>query len=160
MQQPINYEEAIALYKEKLGISPIMQMASSLNDHVSVRTVSCILYEDEPTIYFKTDINFKKTQQILANPQVAICKYNVTVEGTIENKGLVVDEPGRKFEKMYERYLAGSYNAYSHEDTEILLAIHPKLVQIWDTDENNYGFQIFIDFEKKEAYKKIYDVYK
>ena len=34
------------------------------------------------------------------------------------NKGLVVEEPGRRFEKGYKEHLWESYNKYSHEDTE------------------------------------------
>ena len=53
------------------------------------------------TILFKTDKNFKKTQQLFKNQNVAMCKYAVNVEGIAENRGLVVDEPERKFEKLY-----------------------------------------------------------
>lgn len=132
---------------EKLGNSKIMALATSVNDHVMVRNVSCVFYNDK--IYFKTDKNFRKTQQLIQNPNVAICFNGVQVEGTAKNLGLVVDEPGRIFEKKYKEYLWGSYNAYSHEDTEILIEISPLFVEVWDTDDNNYAFQMFIDFNKE-----------
>ena len=79
------------------------------------------------------------------------------IEGIAENKGLVVDEPDRRFEKLYKEHLWGSYNKYSHEDTEIIIEVTPKFVEIWDTSEDNYAFQIFIDFEKETVEVKQYD---
>ena len=79
-------------------------------------------------IYFKTDKNFRKTQQLFENPHVAMCWSGIQVEGIAENKGLVVEEPGRRFEEGYKKYLWQSYNKYSHEDTEIIIEVSPKYV--------------------------------
>ena len=140
---------------DKLGNSKIMALATSANDYVMVRNVSCLFYNDR--IYFKTDKNFRKTKQLFAHPQVAMCFNGVQVEGIAKNLGLVVDEPGRVFEKKYKEYLWGSYNAYSHEDTEILIEVTPQFVEVWDTDEDNYAFQMFIDFEKETVEVIQYD---
>ena len=45
----------------------------------------------------------------------------------------------------------------SHTDTEIIIAVTPKYVEIWDTSEDNYAYQIFIDFDKKSVEIKQYD---
>ena len=63
----------------------------------------------------------------------------------------------RQFENLYEEHLWGSYNKYSHTDTEIIIAVTPKYVEIWDTSEDNYAYQIFIDFDKKSVEIKQYD---
>ena len=81
----------------------------------------------------------------------------IQVEGTAENKGLVIEEPGQVFAKGYEKYLWQSYNKYSHEDTEILIEVSPKYVEVWDTSDEGYAFQLFIDFEKKSVEVKQYD---
>ncbi len=151
----ISFEEAVQLMFEKLGTDKIMALASSVNDYVMVRNVSCLFYDG--LVFFKTDKNFRKTQQLLQNPHVALCWSGVQIEGIAENRGLVVDEPERKFEKLYKQYLWGSYNKYSHEDTEILIAVHPKYVEVWDTSEDNYAYQIFIDFDKQSVEVKPYD---
>ena len=62
-------------------------------------------YNDK--IYFKTDKNFRKTQQLFKNNRVAMCFNGTQVEGIAVNKGLVVDEPGRVFEKKYKRVFYG-----------------------------------------------------
>ena len=151
----MEFNEAKALMFKKLGTSKIMALASSVDDYVMVRNVSCLFYDDK--IYFKTDKNFRKTQQLFKNTRVALCVGGVQVEGIAVNKGLVVEEEGRKFETAYKKYLWQSYNAYSHEDTEILIEVTPVFVEIWDEDENRYAFQTFIDFEKQSVEVKAYD---
>lgn len=155
IDKTLTFEQAVQIMFEKLGDWKIMALASSVNDYVMVRNVSCLFYDDK--VYFKTDKAFRKTQQLFENPQVALCWSGVQIEGIAQNKGLVVDEPDRRFEKLYEKFLWGSYNKYSHEDTEIIIEVTPKFVEIWDTSEDNYAYQIFIDFDKKEVTVKPYD---
>ena len=151
----LTIEQAVNLMFEKLGDWKIMALASSVNDYVMVRNVSCLFYDNK--VWFKTDKNFRKTQQLYQNPQVALCWSGVQIEGIAENKGLVVDEPDRRFEKLYKEHLWGSYNKYSHEDTEIIIEVTPNFVEVWDTSEDNYAFQNFIDFDKKSVEVKQYD---
>ena len=155
LEKDITFETAVERMFEILGNSKIMALASSVNDYVMVRNVSCLFYDEK--IYFKTDMNFRKTKQIMENPQVAMCFNGIQVEGIAKNKGLVVDEPGRRFEEGYKKYLWESYNKYSHTDTEILIEISPKYVEIWDTSEEGYAFQLFLDFDKKSVEVKQYD---
>lgn len=155
MDKSLTFPQAVDLMFEKLGESKIMALASSVNDYVMVRNVSCLFYDNK--VWFKTDKNFRKTQQLYQNPHVALCWSGVQIEGVAENKGLVVEEPGRRFEGLYKKYLWGSYNKYSHEDTEIIIEVSPKFVEIWDTSEDNYAYQIFIDFDKETVEVKQYD---
>ena len=97
----MNFEAAVQKMFEMLGNSKIMALATSKNDHVFVRNVSCVFYDNK--IYFKTDKNFRKTKQLLENPQVAICWDGIQVEGIAVNKGLVVEEEGRRFEQAYRK---------------------------------------------------------
>ena len=147
--------EAIQIMKNKLGDWKIMALASCVDNYPMVRNVSCIFYNDK--IYFKTDKNFRKTKQLYENPRVAMCWNGTQVEGDAKVVGLVVDEPGRVFEKKYKELLWQSYNAYSHEDTEILVEVTPRFVEIWDEDKDRNAFQIFIDFDAKSVEFKQYD---
>ena len=151
----MNFEEAKKIYDQKLGNFKIMALASCVDNYPMIRNVSCIFYNDK--IYFKTDKNFRKTQQLFQNNRVAMCFHGVQVEGTAINKGLVIDEEGRIFEKKYKEYLWGSYNAYSHIDTEILIEVTPDFVEIWEDDENKNAYQIFMHFDTKEVEIKYYD---
>lgn len=155
LNKEITYQEAVDRMFEMLGNCQIMALASSVNDYVMVRNVSCLFYDEK--IYFKTDKNFRKTRQLYENPRVAMCWSGIQVEGIAENKGLVVDEPDRRFEQGYKKYLWQSYNKYSHEDTEILIEVSPKYVEIWDTSDDGNAFQLFLDFDKKSVEVKLYD---
>ena len=151
----MEFNEAVELMFKKLGDYKIMALASSVDDVVMVRNVSCLFYNQK--IYFKTDKNFRKTQQLYANPNVAMCWNGVSLEGTAVNKGLVIDEEQRTFETLYKKFLWGSYNAYSHVDSEILIEVTPRSVEIWDTDDENFAFQTLIDFENQQVMIKHYD---
>ena len=70
-----------------------MALASSVNDYVMVRNVSCLFYNDK--IYFKTDKDFRKTKQLYENPNVALCYGGIQVEGTAKNCGLRTERAGR-----------------------------------------------------------------
>lgn len=155
LDKDITYEQAVSRMFEMLGNSQIMALASSKDDYVMVRNVSCLFYDEK--IWFKTDKNFRKTKQLLENPNVAMCWSGIQVEGTALNKGLVAEEPDQRFAKGYEKYLWQSYNKYSHEDTEILIEVSPRYVEIWDTSDDGYAFQLFLDFEKKSVEVKQYD---
>lgn len=155
LEKEITYEQAVQRMFELLGNSKIMALASSVNDYVMVRNVSCLFYDEK--IYFKTDKNFRKTKQLLENPRIAMCWNGIQVEGLAENKGLVQEEPGQRFARDYKKYLWQSYNRYSHEDTEILIEVSPKYVEIWDTAEDEAAFQLFLDFDKKTIEIKQYD---
>ena len=84
----MNFLEAKTYLFEKLAPSKIMALASSVNDYVMVRNVSCLIYND--AIYFKTDKNFRKTKQLYKNPRVALCYSGIQVEGKAEILGLVI----------------------------------------------------------------------
>ncbi|WP_348664413.1 pyridoxamine 5'-phosphate oxidase family protein [Dubosiella newyorkensis] len=151
----MKFEEAKKIMDEKLGDWKIMAIATSVDDYPMVRNVSCLFYHDK--IYFKTDKNFRKTRQLYENPRVAMCWNGVQVEGIAAIKGLVIEEEGRIFEQLYKKFLWQSYNAYSHEDTEILVEVTPKFVEIWDEDENRNAFQLFLDFDTEQVEYKPYD---
>ena len=59
----MEFKQAKEIMWKKLGDFKIMALASSVNDVPMIRNVSCIFYNDR--IYFKTDKNFRKTQQLL-----------------------------------------------------------------------------------------------
>ena len=147
--------EAVQIMKDKLGDWKIMALASCVDNYPMVRNVSCLFYNDK--IYFKTDKNFRKTQQLYKNGRVAMCWNGTQVEGDAKILGLVVDEPGRVFEKKYKEFLWQSYNAYSHVDTEVLVEVTPRFVEIWDEDQARKAFQLFIDFDENKVEFKQYD---
>ena len=151
----MNYNDVKKLLFNKLGTHKIMALATSVNDNVMIRNVSCIIYNEK--IYFKTDKNFNKTKQLLMNNKVALCFHGVALEGIAQNKGLVIEEKDLVFENKYQEYWDKSYNAYSHKENEILIEVIPVSAEIWDQDERDYAFQTLINFENEEIEILNYD---
>lgn len=151
----MEFKTAVHNMFQKLGHKKIIALATSVNDHVTVRNVSGIIHQQR--IFFKTDINFPKTQQLLQNPQVAICWWGIQIEGQAINHGLVAQQADQTFAELYQKYWDTSYTAYAHQETEILIEIRPRFAEIWDQDRDNKGFQTFIYFDEERAEIKRYD---
>ena len=151
----VSYDEALSKVFELLGTHRIMALASSVDDHVSVRNVSGIIYENR--IFFKTDKNFSKTKQFIQNPNVAICHWGVSIEGKVQIHGLVKDDPTQKFAELYKKYWDKSYTSAPHIETEILVEVLPSFIEVWDQDEKDCGFQTIIDCVKHEVEIRYYD---
>ena len=81
----MEFLEAKEIMKQKMGDWKIMALASCEDNYPMVRNVSCLFYNDK--IYFKTDKNFRKTQQLFKNNRVAMCFNGTQVEGIAVNKG-------------------------------------------------------------------------
>lgn len=138
-----------------LGHYKIMALGSCVDNTVTVRNMSCLFYGGK--VWFKTDRNFRKTQQLFANPKVALCWNGVQIEGTAQCMGLVVEEEGRVFETAYNTYLKESYNKFSHVEDEIIFAVTPHFVELWDTDTNGLAFQILLEYNENKATVVPYD---
>ena len=152
----MQFNDAVTLMFEKLGTHKIMAQAASFNDEVSIRNVSCIIYDNK--IYFKTDKKFRKTKMLLENSNTALCFHGVQLSGIARNLGLVAyEDAGLKFAELYQKYWATSYNAYPHKESEILIEVTPLLAEIWDQYDNNHGFQVIIDFAAETALVEDYD---
>lgn len=59
----MEFLEAKEIMKQKMGDWKIMALASCEDNYPMVRNVSCLFYNDK--IYFKTDKNFRKTNNYL-----------------------------------------------------------------------------------------------
>ena len=100
-EQNLTFEQAVEKMFEKLGDSKIMALASAVGTHVMVRNVSCLFYNNK--IYFKTDKNFRKTQQLFENPNVALCWSGVQVEGVAENNHFLSEDMKTAFTKAEQQ---------------------------------------------------------
>ncbi|KYH28749.1 pyridoxamine 5'-phosphate oxidase [Clostridium tepidiprofundi DSM 19306] len=131
-----------------------MVLATSKNNRVTARSVSCILVNSK--IYFQTDKTFLKYDQIKHNPNVALCVDNFQVEGYAKIKGHPFEEKNKNFIEVFRKEHEGSFNAYSHMRNEVVIEVEPKFITAWKY-ENGKPFREFLDFENGRAYRKYYD---
>jgi uncharacterized pyridoxamine 5'-phosphate oxidase family protein len=143
-------QESLNLFLS-FGVSANMVLSTSLNDHITSRTMSVIIIDN--AFYFQTDINFRKHKQIQGNPKVSLCVDNVQIEGVCVEMGH--PKNNTDFCKLYEQEFPGSFKSYTHLTNERLFKITPQYIQKW-IYENGMSFIETYDFEKKLYDKKGY----
>jgi hypothetical protein len=123
----IDYE---TLKSEILGLlndHPTMALATSAGGRTTCRMMSCVA--DGLIVYFQTSLGSLKYEQIAANPNVALCFGNASLEGAAEILGHPLAEPG--FRALYEARHPGSFRAYSFLEDERVVRVTPRLVFLW-----------------------------
>lgn len=152
----MDYMQSMKIFWHELGTNKIMALATSEKNHPSIRNVSCIMIDKK--IFFKTDQNFSKTQQLLKNPNIALCYMGVQIEGKALNHGLVASKKNIEFQKLYQEFWENSYTSHPHIQDEILIEVQPTIIEIWNQDENNNGFQLTIDINNQKCSLIEYDL--
>jgi len=95
----------------KLGSSKLMVLATSNDDKVTARMMSCVIIEN--AIYFQTDKTSEKFMQMTANPNVALCTDNIQIEGTAAPLGHTLSSECKFFAQAYKKHHKGSFKRYS-----------------------------------------------
>ena len=86
-----------------------MVLSSAENNKVSSRMMSIAYFDG--LFYFQTDKTFKKYNQLVNNPYVALCTDNIQIEGICKELGHPLDNPA--FCKVYKDVFFSSFNKYS-----------------------------------------------
>lgn len=129
----IQYDVLQSEIANLLGDHKIMVLATAVGDCVTARSMSCIICGLD--VLFQTDVNYVKSGQIRANPNVALCWNNLQIEGRAEITGNMKEERNRDFIEKFKTHYEGSYRAYSHLPTEIVIRVRPTKMTLWKYDE-------------------------
>ena len=142
---------------ELLGDKKIMVLATSSDNRVTARNMSCVIMDQK--IYFQTDKTFLKYDQILNNPNVALCTDNIQIEGVAKIGKHPFDEENKEFAKVFEKNYKGSYDNYSNLDNEIVVEVEPVFITLWKYKDGQ-PFRDFLDISEKRAYRETYNICK
>lgn len=112
---------------DQLGASRKMVLATSLQDHVTARTMSVIICNGR--FYFQTDRTFRKYRQLAGNANVALCYDNVQVEGVCREVGAPMDDSA--FCEAFKAAFPGSFHAYTALSNERFFEVVPVVIQRW-----------------------------
>jgi general stress protein 26 len=137
-----------------LGDKKIMILATSWEDKVTARSMSCVIINRK--IYCQTDKTFFKCSQIAKNPNVALCIDNIQIEGFAKIKQHPFAEENKDFIDIFKEKYKGSYENYSHMNNEVVVEIEPTFITLWKY-ENAQPFRDFLDIKKNKAYREIYN---
>lgn len=142
----------MSIFKEKyesllieLNKGKTMVLSTSENNKVSSRMMSIVCFDG--LFYFQTDKNFRKYNQLISNPHVALCTENIQVEGICKEIGHPMDNP--KFCKVYKDAFVSSFHKYSFLQNERLFVVKPTYIERWRYIDGIPFIEIF-NVENKE----------
>ncbi len=138
----------------QLGSNKVMVLATSFEDRVTARNMSCILMDHK--IYFQTDKRFLKTQQMLKNQKVAFCVDNIQLEGIAKIIGGADEAP--EFCEAYKRYFRASYDTYTHLINQLIIEVEPTAITLWRYADGRKPYRDFLDCVQNKAYREMYDI--
>jgi general stress protein 26 len=144
------FEKKVDELFQSLGPNQIMVLATSANNKVTARSMSFII--DNGRLYFQTDKNFCKYEQMKINPNVAVCYNNIQIEGICKEIGHPLDESNNTFALKYKEYFSGSYDTYSNLPSETAFEITPTLITIWGYEEGK-PYREFYEFSHEKYHK-------
>ncbi len=152
----LNYNVMKEEVFNQLGSHKIMVLATSSEDRVTARNMSCIIMDQK--IYFQTDKLFLKTQQILKNQNVALCTDNIQMEGIAKIIGHSDDAP--EFCETYKKYFRTSYEAYTHLRNQVIIEVEPVFITLWGYADGHQPYRDFLDNRQNKAHRELYDISK
>lgn len=144
------FEEKYSYFWYKLGTYKKMVLSTSLDNIVTSRMMSLICIDKK--LYFQTDKNFTKYNQIKGNNNVALCIDNIQIQGICEEIGKPIDN--EEFCNTYKKYFESSFNTYTKLENERLFVIKPTFIKCWVYIENIPYIEIFDVINNKYILEK------
>lgn len=125
----MNYDEIFKEIINYLDTKGHIVLATSKDDKVSARNVSHIMLDND--LYFQTDNNFKKVEQIQANNNVALCTDNYQLEGIATILGNPFEDQNRQFLEKFRKVHKNSFEKYTYMESEVVVKVKIKKATIW-----------------------------
>jgi uncharacterized pyridoxamine 5'-phosphate oxidase family protein len=147
----LDFEIELEKIYNQIKENKLAVLATSSENKPTARTMSIIFLDNK--IYCQTSIEYIKCKQLMENKNVAVCIFNLQIEGIANIKGRTTDFD--EFIKMYKIIHEDSFKKYSKLECSRLIEIIPKKIIKWDYDSNGKPSRIFIDLVKKEIYRKL-----
>ena len=143
----------ISDFFKQLGSSQLMVLATSQDNKVTARMMSCVIIDG--IIYFQTDRNSDKYKQLTENSNVALCIDNIQIEGVASVHGSTLDARNKFFAESYEQHHKGSFDAFSSLPDTIMIKVIPLKITLWEYDGKR-PYRTFFDLEKQTYLKEYY----
>ena len=150
----MNFKDKKQEFFARLGETCYMVLATCRDNYPMASMMTCVLFDD--AIWMQTDKKFPKYRQILANPQVALCKGPVQIEGKAEFTGHPLAEENSKFARLIKKHHPESYEMYSNVDGRVVIRVVPEKAIDWlyEKGENEiYHFDFINEKVDIQLYK-------
>ncbi|MBN1499865.1 MAG: pyridoxamine 5'-phosphate oxidase family protein [Spirochaetes bacterium] len=153
MNIELDYKKCYDEAAEVIRNTGTMILATSENNRVTARNMSFVF--DGTWLYFQTDVNFLKTEQIRSNPNVAVAFSNYQIEGVAEELGRQLPDTGSIFLALFKEKHPGSYERYSLLPGETVFRIKPAMITIWKYIDGE-PYRDFISIAAEKAWRTKY----
>lgn len=126
-----------------------IMLATSSGNRVTARTVT---YASKGLdIYFMSWNHHKKCVQIKGNPRVALCRDNLSIEGSAQILDSPLDEKNKDVVEIYRNKLPKDYDGFARMPGMVMVRVTPTLMISWVRVGNKFLLE-YLDLEKKRAY--------
>ena len=127
-------------------------LATSLNNRVTARTVTYI--SEGLTIIFYTLTSLKKFAQIKANPKVALCLDNASIEGIAEILGNPRKEENKRLLEIFKKKFGEDWFDWfdsNYPELSVFVKVTPTLIKSYVHKDNTPALE-YLDLHNKRAY--------
>ncbi|MBU7016966.1 MAG: pyridoxamine 5'-phosphate oxidase family protein [Theionarchaea archaeon] len=148
----LDYEEKkkdIIKYLESEG-NDTMVLATSSDDIVLARTV--LIFSKGLELYFFTWGNSRKCDQIRRNPNIALCKDNMMIEGVAEIVGGLSEERNREYKDFMRNKNPESIERWEKRPNMIIVRVKPLQIVYGSRIIDGCVYLEFMDLQTKRAY--------
>jgi general stress protein 26 len=153
--EEINYNILKDKAVQFLGAQKFLVLATSSDDRVTARTMGYV--NKGLTIYFQTERNSLKIEQIETNPNVALCGANVQIEGIAKIRNHPFDPSNKEFIELFKKKYTLAFNTYSHLKNEIVIEVEARLITFWKYIDDK-PFREFLYIKETKAEREYYDI--
>lgn len=141
---------------EILNKEKYIVLATCADEHVTARTMSYV--NTGLDIFFQTDRQFLKVQQMLKNPRVALCTGNLQIEGIVKMQGHPLDHINIEFSNLYKIKHPHSFDKYTSLKEEIVVKVEPYLFTLWKYIDGK-PCRDYLNLFESRAYRDFYRIH-
>lgn len=155
----LNYEEKkeeVIKYLESEE-NDTMVLATSTNNRVLARNV--LIFSRELELYFFTWEHSRKCQQIRKNPNVALCKNDMKIEGIAEILGGLTEEETKEYTDFMRSKAPESIEKWEKYPSMVIVRVRPTQIVYGSRTINDGVYLDLIDLENKRAYAERWAYY-
>ncbi|MDR1030590.1 MAG: pyridoxamine 5'-phosphate oxidase family protein [Treponema sp.] len=147
----LNFDLELEKVFRQIGEAKLAVLATSSHNIPTVRTMSIVFFDGK--IYCQTSTDYLKYKQISENKNVALCIFNLQIEGIANIKGKTTEF--NDFIERYKKNHEDSYKKYSALECSRLIEIIPRKIIKWDYDSEGKPSRVFLELDGKKAYSEM-----
>lgn len=128
-------------------------LATCSDGRVTARTMSHV--NAGLIVFFQTDKQFLKVEQMLKNTSVALCTGNLQIEGPAELNGHPSEHRNSEFCNLYKKKHPHSFEKYTGMKNEIVVKVKPSLFTLWKYIDGK-PCRDYLNVLEMRAYREFY----